>query len=125
MYGQAIIVRMIGSREEDVERHMKILQQKFEERGYPSQMVSQYLQKGIQRERVDLLKPKPQYQHHMVPTPMTTKVPFKPTFIITYNPHNPPLKEWLIEGHSLLKSDQKLMKFYPKPPSVTFRQAPS
>ena len=83
VYGQAITVRMICSREEDVERHMKILQQKFEERGYPSQMVSQYLQKGIRRERADLLKPKPQYPHHMVPTPMSTKVPFKPTFVIT------------------------------------------
>ena len=88
-------------------------------------MVSQYLQKGIQRERVDLLKSKPQYPHHMVPTSMTTKVPFRPTFILTYNPHNPPLKGWLIEGYTLLKSDPKLMQIYPKPSSVTFRQAPS
>ena len=36
VYGQAITVRMICSREEDVKIHMKLLQQKFEKRGYPS-----------------------------------------------------------------------------------------
>ena len=61
----------------------------------------------------------------MVPTPVTTKAPFKPTFILTYNPHNPPLKEWFNEGYALLKCDPKRRQIYSKPPSVTFRQAPS
>ena len=39
----------------------------------------------------------------MVPTPVTTKAPFKPTLILTYNPHNPPLKEWFNEGYGTIK----------------------
>ena len=125
VHGQAITVRMICSQEKDVIRHIKLLQQKFEERGYPSNMVQQYLQKGLLRERNDLLKPKPQYPHAMVPPPVNIKPIFRPTFIITYNPHNPPLRTWLKEAYDIIKSSTTLREIYPKPPSVTFRQAPN
>ena len=48
---------------------------------------------------------------------------YVPTFIITYNPLNPPLKEWLKEAFLILQSDKKMRKIYEKPPSVTFREA--
>ena len=53
---------------------------------------------------------------------MQTKPKYIPTFIITYNPHNPELRKWLKEVHFILLADRKLAKIYPHPPSVTFRQ---
>ena len=55
----------------------------------------------------------------MVPS----KPKFIPTFIITYNPHNPPLKKWLNEIHFILLADKKMEKVFPNPPSVSIRQA--
>ena len=75
-------------------------------------------------EKKNIVQLSAEYPHHMVPTPMTTKVPFKPTFILTYNPHNPPLKEWFNEGYVLLKCDPKLKLIYLRPPSVTFLASP-
>ena len=70
------------------------------------------------------MKPKPAYPVDAVPaTP--TKPKFKPTFIITYNPHNPNLREWLKETHFILKSDRKMNKIYPRPPSIVYRQSRS
>ena len=39
-----------------------------------------------------------------------------PTFIITYNPHNPKLKKWIKEVQFILLADPKLAKVDPKPP---------
>ena len=100
---------------------MDNLKQKFLERGYPLEMVTENLARGAALDREDLLKPK------FYPTQASPAVPSKPkfipTFIITYNPHNPPLKEWLKEAFIVLQSDQKMRKIYERPPSVTFRQA--
>ena len=121
VYGQAITVKTICSKDEFVIKHMKNLKDKFLERGYPLQMVTDNLQRGAALDREDLLKPK------FYPTQASPAVPskpkFVPTFIITYNPHNPPLKVWLKEAFMILQSDRKMRKIYVKPPSVVFRQA--
>ena len=73
-------------------------------------------------ERVDLLKHKPVYPHQACPV-VPSKPKYIPTFIITYNPHNPPLQKWLKEIHFILLADNKMKKVFPNPPSVSFRQA--
>ena len=102
-------------------KHLENLKQKFLERGYPLEMVRENLARGAALDREDLLKPKC-YPSQATPA-VPTKSKFVPTFIITYNPHNPPLKKWLKETFLILQSDKKMKKIYEKPPSVTFRQA--
>ena len=109
------------SKEEFVSKHLEILKRKFIERGYPVDMVESELERGSKLNRADLLKPKPVYPHRACPT-VQSKAKFVPTFILTFNPHNPELRKWLQEVHFILLANPKLAKIYPHPPSVTFRQ---
>ena len=81
-------VRTICSREEYVNKHLKNLKEKFVQRGYPVEMVDRELMRGSMMSRADLLKPKPVYPQQACPS-VPSKAKFMPTFIITYNPHNP------------------------------------
>ena len=121
IYGQAINVRMICSRDEYVGKHLQTLKTKLIDRGYPCELVETNLSRGAAIPREDLLKPKPIYPTQACPTQLS-KPKFCPTFIITYNPHNPPLRDWLKNNHHILLADPKMKKMYPKPPSVSFRQ---
>ena len=103
-------------------KHLNLLKTKFTERGYPLEMVEENFRRINPIERADLLKPKPIYPHNASPT-IPGKQKFTHTCIITYNPHNPNLKKWLQEAQIILLSDQKIPKLFPKPPSVSFRQA--
>ena len=123
VYGQAITVKTICSNQDFVAKHFQTLKTKFLDRGYPIQLISENLDRGDKLVRSDLLKPK-FYPHQS--TPVTTSKPkFIPTFIITYNPHNPPLRKWLSETFLILQSDRKMRNIYKQPPSVVFRQAPN
>ena len=115
VYGQAITVKTICSKEDFVVKHFDNLRKKFTERGYPVELVEENLNRGGALDRVDLLKPRPVYPIDAAP-PTQTKPKFKPTFIITYNPHNPDLKGWLREVHFILQSDKKMRQIYPCPP---------
>ena len=70
--------------------HVLKLKEKFAERGYPVELVEHNLQRGVVMDRADLLKPKPAYPYQACPV-LLSKPKFQPTFIVTYNPHNPPL----------------------------------
>ena len=120
VYGQAITVRTICSKQEFVDKHMKKLKEKFIERGYPVEMVERELARGSILSRAALLRPKPVYPHQGCPV-LPVKNKFRPTFIITYNPHNPQLRKWLQEVHFILLAHPKLSKIYPQPPSVSYR----
>ena len=84
-------------------------------------MVESELARGSLLSREALLRPKPVYPHQGCPV-LPAKNKFRPTFIITYNPHNPQLRKWLQEVHFILLAHPKLAKIYPKPPSVSYRQ---
>ena len=122
VYGQAITVRTICSKDEFVQKHLKDLKEKFIHRGYPVEMVDRELQRGSNLSRTDLLRPKPVYPQQACPA-LLSKPEFKPTFIITYNPHNPPLRKWLQEVQFILLADHKLTAIFPQTPSVSYRQA--
>ena len=122
IYGQALTVKLICSKEEFVRQHVKNLKEKFAERGYPVELVEHNLQRGLVMDRTELLRPKPVYPHQACPVP-PSKPRFQPTFIVTYNPHNPPLREWIKEVHFILLADRKMSKVFPNPPSVSYRQA--
>ena len=91
------------------------------ERGYPLELVDENLMRGAALDREDLLRPK-FYPSQATPA-VLSKPKFVPTFIITFNPHNPPLKDWLNETFLILQANSKMKKIYDRPPSVTFRQA--
>ena len=120
IYGQAITVKTICSKEEFVGRHMENLKEKFLERGYPLELVTENLARGAALQRENLLNPV------FYPTQATPALPLKPkfvpTFIITFNPHNPPLKAWLKETFLILQADSKMRQIYKNPPAVSFRQ---
>jgi hypothetical protein len=85
-------------------------------------VVEDNLNKGLALDRIDLLKIRT-YPSQAVPVPTGPPKPrFMPTFIVTYNPHNPPLKKWLRETFHILQADPKMANIYNKPPAVTFRQ---
>ena len=70
----------------------------------------------------DLLKPKsvcPEQACTFIPS----KPKFMPTFIITYNPHNPELRKWLKEIYFIILSDFKIANIFPHTPSVSSRQS--
>ena len=121
VYGQAINVKMICSKEEFIIEHFKSLRKKFLERGYPCQIVEENLFRGVSIPREELLKPKPVYPQQACPT-LPTKQKFFPTFILTFNPHNPPLREWLTRYQHILLEDKKMCQIYPSAPSVSYRQ---
>ena len=125
LYGQALTVKTICSREEDVSKHMNRLRVKFIERGYPVKLVDENLARGTLLERTDLLRPKPIYPSQASLVPSASKPKFKPTFVIDFNPHNPPLKKWLLEAQICLQTDNKMSTIYAQPPGVVSRQAPS
>ena len=104
---------------------MTSLHDKCVERGYPLHLVQENLARGALLERADLLKPKPIYPYQASPVAAASKRQFRATFIITFNPHNPPLKKWLQEAYVCLETDKKMSEIYPQPPSVVTRQAPS
>ena len=56
---------------------------------------------------------------------ISPKRKFIAAFIIDYNPHNPPLKQWLREAYICLQTDRKMLEIYGRPPSVVTRQTPS
>ena len=82
---------------------MENLKEKFLERGYPLELVTENLARGAALQRENLLNPV------FYPTQATPALPLKPkfvpTFIITFNPHNPPLKAWLKETFLILQAD--------------------
>ena len=85
VYGQAITVKTICSKEEFVQKHLGNLKTKFIERGYPVDMVDRELKRGSMLSRADLLKPKPVYPQQACPT-----VPSKPKFMPTFKFGVPP-----------------------------------
>ena len=85
-------------------------------------MVNENLNRGSALNRADLLRPKPTYPTNAVPA-IFEKPKFKPIFIITYNPHNPDLREWIRNNYFILQADRKMSKVFPTPPSVVFRQS--
>ena len=97
---QGLTVRMICSKNEFVEKHLRSLKQKFMERGYPIEMINVELARGAALPREDLLRIRPQYPVQASPVPpVIKKKKFFPTFIVTFNPHNPPLRKCVKEFH--------------------------
>ena len=92
VYGQALNVKLICSKDEFVVKHLENLKKKFLERGYPCDLVEENLCRGAAIPREDLLRPKPVYPQQDCPA-LLSKPRFTPTFIITYNPHNPKLHQ--------------------------------
>ena len=82
VYGQGLTVRMICSKDEFVEKHLRCLKQKFLERGYRVEMIDTELARGVALPREDLLRLKPQYPVQASPvSPVVKKKKFFPTFI--------------------------------------------
>ena len=55
VYGQALTVKLVCSKEEFVNVHVQNLKQKFKDRGYPVELVDHNLQRGLAMDRLDLL----------------------------------------------------------------------
>ena len=89
VYGQAITVKTICSREDFVKKHLDLLRVKFAERGYPIQLVDTNLEKGAALSRENLLKPKPIYPINAVPS-VPVKPKFKPFFLLILTNLTPP-----------------------------------
>jgi hypothetical protein len=123
VYGQALNIKMICSKEEFVHENLDKLKLKLLERDYPSELIKEEFARALTLERADLLKPKV-YPHGGALTPLGAgRRKFKPTFILTYHPSGPNLRKWLREAFPIIKSDKKLNEIYPTPPSVVYRQS--
>ena len=59
-------------------------------------MIDKELERGLALSREDLLRIRPTYPVQASPVPpVDRKKNFFPTFIVSYNPHNPPLRKWV------------------------------
>ena len=120
-YGQAIRIQTICSEPEFVRNQLVNLKEKLVARGYPEILIDQQFNEAAKIERADLLKPKV-YPHGASPVPVNANKPkFKPEFIFTYNPHNPPVRKWVQQFHHILLSDPKMRQVRPNLPSIVFR----
>ena len=85
-----------------MEVHLSKLKEKLVSRGYPVTLINEQFEKVERMDREDLLRPKT-YPHGATPLPVVPAKPkFHPDFIFTYNPHNPPFKQWFIKYHTTL-----------------------
>ena len=57
IYGQAVTVKTICSKEEYVSKHFENLKEKFLARGYPIELITENLERGAALCREDLLRP--------------------------------------------------------------------
>jgi hypothetical protein len=78
VYGQAVTVKTICSKEEYVLKHFENLKEKFIPRGYPIQLITENLARGAALVREDLLNP------NFYPTPATPILLSKPKCIPTF-----------------------------------------
>ena len=68
-------------------KHLKILKEKFLQRGYSVEMVDRELKRGSLLSRTDLLRLKPVYPQQSCPV-VQSKPKCIPTFRNTKKPHN-------------------------------------
>ena len=78
VYGQAVTVKTICSKEEYVTKHLDNLKEKCLATGYPIQLIIENLARGAALDREDLVKP------NFYPTQATPVLPSKPKFIPTF-----------------------------------------
>jgi hypothetical protein len=105
-YSQCLRLRRICSEDHTFLKRAQELKEKLQKRGYPSKLIQDSIDKvaALPRETTLIYKEKEQ----------TERVPV----IITHNPQNPPLSNWLKEYMPILHSSTRMKKAVPKPPIV-------
>ena len=96
IYSQALRIIERCSKQNDVQHHLNILEEKLEERNYPKTLIKEKISKAQKRGRESILKRKPKQ-----------KTDDKVRLVFTHNKANPPLHKWLRESKRvLLKNDE-------------------
>ena len=113
VYGMALQGLMVNSRMEWNLEYLKDLREKFIQQEYPIDLINAQYQKALQVDRMDLLfgNPATRKKKKSVIAPL----------VITYNPGNPPVREWIQKGLGVLHEDPKMKKLFPNI-DVVFRQ---
>ena len=112
-YSQFLRLRRLCSQEEDFVARCTDMTNHLKCRGYPSNIISKALEQVHKISRSQSL----QYQQKT----QTQRVPF----VVTHNPHNPPLKKWFRDFLPYLHSNPRLQKAIPEPPILGERNSHS
>jgi len=108
-FSQALRLRRICSEDSSFEQRTKELCDRFTRRGYPRSLVEAAVAKVAAVPREDTLTYKDKQQ--------TTNAKRTP-YIITHNPTNPPLGNWLRDSMPLLHKSRRLRQAVPHAPMV-------
>ena len=106
-------VRRVCSSESDFERHAERLESAFCQRGYRPAKVKESINRARQVERSEALRPKLNNKPDRVP------------FVITHNPANPPVQQWLAKAHEHLHLSDRMKSAVPNLPIIGRRNPPS
>ena len=113
-YGQCLRLRRICSTDTSFRKRCDELLKNLRNRGYPKELVQNAIEKVSSKSRNEVLEYKSNNIKHS-----TNRVPI----IITHNPTNPPLSNWLKEGMEDLHSSRRMKLAMPQAPMIGERNA--
>eukprot|EP00745_Piridium_sociabile_P022976 TRINITY_DN35811_c0_g1_i2.p1 TRINITY_DN35811_c0_g1~~TRINITY_DN35811_c0_g1_i2.p1 ORF type:complete len:584 (-),score=113.49 TRINITY_DN35811_c0_g1_i2:126-1877(-) len=105
-FSQFLRARRLCSRPSDFEKRSKELEDFFTKRGYPRAVVAKAKRRASETPRLQTLDYKTKALNDRTP------------FVITFNPCNPPLRQWLRESQPLLHSSARMKHAMPDVPVV-------
>ena len=112
-YSQFLRIRRLCSQHSDFIKHGAELTKHLLDRHYPRHIVDKAFQKVKSTPRSQTLEYK--QKTHTERTP----------FIVTHNPHNPPLRHWFQQYLHILHTSSRLQKAIPSPPLLGERNSKS
>ena len=110
---QFLRLRRVCSNPSDFNTQSELMTAHFLHRGYPSYLIEKAKMKAMQTSRHTTM----QYKHKT----KQTRVPF----VITHNPINPPLRQWLKQKLHVLHDSTRMLKAVPVEPVVGERNSKS
>eukprot|EP00745_Piridium_sociabile_P026213 TRINITY_DN4169_c0_g1_i14.p1 TRINITY_DN4169_c0_g1~~TRINITY_DN4169_c0_g1_i14.p1 ORF type:complete len:390 (+),score=72.90 TRINITY_DN4169_c0_g1_i14:1655-2824(+) len=110
-YSQFLRLRRICSNESDFREQVEKMADFFLTRQYPSDIVSKALERASAVTRTEALTPSTSNNNED-----------RTVMVLTYHPHNLPVRNILLKNFHLLQEDPLLKSVFPKPPLVAFKR---
>jgi hypothetical protein len=118
-FSQFLRLRRICSSDSDFHTQAQLMLSFFLARGYPEELCRDALHRAGAIPRAQALTTT------TTTHTTTSKTDDRPILVITFHPHNLPVKNILLKNFHLLQSDPQLRDIFPLPPLVAFKRAPN
>jgi hypothetical protein len=111
-FSQLLRLRRICSSEADFASQARNMLSFFRNRGYPDEVCRRALERATNTPRSQALRP----------TSPSSQSEDRPILVLTYHPHNLPVKHILFQHFHLLQEDPTLDGVFPLPPLVAYKR---